>query len=105
MLLYVFFCLFTPVIVFEKKGIFTSLIRSASLVSRGFGKIFISFLIISVITYLGALFIGAFIEGFLYALPTLGSMLSNLSYVVFMCLIGCFSVQLYFDVSFYGEFV
>src|SRR5690625_189835 len=104
MLLYVFFGLFTPVIVFEKKGIFTSLIRSASLVSRGFGKIFISFLIISVITYLGALFIGAFIEGFLYALPTLGSMLSNLSYVVFMPLIGCFYAQLYFDLRLKGEF-
>src|SRR5699024_7390856 len=49
MLLYVFLGLFTPVIVFEKKGIFTSLIRSAGLVSRGFGKMFISFLIISVI--------------------------------------------------------
>src|SRR5699024_11757260 len=60
MLLYVYLGLFAPSVVFEKKNLLTSLIRSLELVGRSFWKVFGSFLIISSFTMITVLVIGAF---------------------------------------------
>lgn len=103
MLLYVYLGLFAPSVVFEKKNLLTSLIRSLELVGRSFWKVFGSFLIISSFTVIAALVVGAFFKTFLSGVQIPDIIVFSLPYVLFMPYVGSFYALLYFDLRLKGE--
>jgi ABC-type polysaccharide transport system permease subunit len=98
LVLYAYLGLFAQTIAFENRGIISSLIRSRELVKGSFWKVFLSLLVLLLITNITVLIIGAIILSFLSnPVPMLEEGIYSVAYVLFMPFVGSFYALLYFD--------
>lgn len=98
LVLYAYLGLFAQTIAFENQGMITSLTRSRELVRGSFWKVFITLLLLLMITNATVLVIGGIALGFM-ANPffLFEEIIYSISYVLFMPFIGSFYTLLYFD--------